>query len=218
MTTRLHLKAENIEVQAGNFRLLSNVNFELSSGHALILRGSNGIGKTSLLKVIAGLARPAHGSLELVTEDKAQHFDISENSHFLGHKHGLKVNQTVGQNLSFFTSFYGGAPEKLSEALKRLSLMRLQDLPIRLLSAGQKQRTAFARLTLHERPLWLLDEPTASLDAETSRLIETLCFTHLENSGMIIAATHLPFLEESKYAQTFDLHKFVPKKRWAEPA
>ena len=217
MTDKLSLVADDIEIHAGELRLVSGVSFELTSGNALILRGANGIGKTSLLAVLAGLSRPALGAIRLTKAGENADFDISENCHFLGHKLGLKLHQTVAQNLSFFTKFYDEQPIKMNEAASALSLSRLLDLPVRLLSAGQKQRTAFARLLLTERPIWLLDEPTASLDSETARQIETLCNEHLKNGGMLIAATHLPFLETSGSAESIHLEDFVPDQRWTVP-
>ena len=180
----------------------------------MILRGPNGIGKTSLLNVLAGLTQPAHGATHLAQSRAETQFDVSENSLFLGHKLGLKQHQTVHQNLSFFSRFYGRDQEIVDAAMVSLSLLRLQDLPVRLLSAGQKQRTAFARLLIAKRLIWLLDEPTASLDAQTSALIETLCQEHLKQGGVLVAATHLPFLEGSDTARTLNLQDFVPEQRW----
>ena len=216
MTETLRLIADNIEIHAGELRLVSGISFELHSGRALILRGSNGIGKTSLLSVLAGLTRPALGNVRLVGGKQSQEYGVAENCHFLGHKLGLKLHQTVDQNLTFFSKFYGEDRAKLLQTASTLSLSRLIDLPVRLLSAGQKQRTAFARLMLTERPVWLLDEPTASLDTQTSRLIEKICEAHLETDGIIIAATHLPFLESAGITHSIDLEDFVPNQRWVE--
>ena len=217
MTDPLCFAADDIEIHAGDLRLVSGVSFELLSGNAVILRGSNGIGKTSLLGVLAGLNRPANGRVRLNRANKPTDFGVSENCHFLGHKLGLKLHQTVAQNLSFFAKFYAEERSKVSKAAAELSLSRLMDLPVRLLSAGQKQRTAFARLLLSERPIWLLDEPTASLDADTARHIEDICQAHLANGGILVAATHLPFLASSDVTKSIDLKDFVPEQRWAEP-
>ena len=216
MTEKLSLIADNIEIHVGELRLVSGVSFELASGHALLLRGANGIGKTSLLSVLAGLSRSALGGVRLIRTDNHEAFEVSENCHFLRHKLGLKLHQTVEQNLSFFTRFYGEDPTNLQAAVSALALSRLMDLPVRLLSAGQKQRTAFARLLLAQRPVWLLDEPTASLDAETARQIESICQTHIENGGILIAATHLPFLEQNSSTTSLNLEDFVPDQRWVE--
>lgn len=214
MTDKIRLLAKDIEIHAGDFRLLSAVNFELSNGHAIILRGANGIGKTSLLKVLAGLHRPASGS---VSVSPTTEYSLTEISHFFGHKHGVKDHQTINQNLRFFSQFYGASQKKFEDTVSSLSLKKLLHLPVRLLSAGQKQRAAFARLLLTDRSLWLLDEPTASLDTQTGDLIQSLCRTHLENGGMIVAATHAPFLAESGFARTIELQQFVPDQRWVEP-
>ena len=216
MTETHRLFAENVEIRAGDYRLLEDVNFSVESGCAIVIRGTNGIGKSTLLKTIAGLYEPAAGSIGYAGISNDIKFDTKLNSHLLGHAHGLKLSQTVRQNLMFFARFYGETSSKLAQAMDRLSLNRLADLPIRLLSAGQKQKAAFARLILSERPIWLLDEPTASLDIETTALIEAVALEHVERGGVIIAATHLPFLMKNDRAETLDLQQFVPQHRWAE--
>ena len=113
-------------------------------------------------------------------------------------------------------NYYGETASKLTHAMDRLSLGRLSDLPVRLLSAGQKQKAAFARLLLSERPIWLLDEPTASLDVETAALIEEIASEHIQRGGIIVAATHLPFLTDNNNADVLDLQQFVPKLKWVE--
>jgi len=208
------LKAQDLNIQAGDLRLLSALFFTVSDGEALIIRGANGIGKTSLLRVLAGLALPAAGSISLGDDAKRDIFDLSENTHFLGHKNGLKLEQSVRENIDFFSDFLGGFYDQIDDVLAELELTKLQFLKTRLLSAGQKRRVAFGRLQIAQRKVWLLDEPTASLDRQSSRLIEKICLNHLDQGGILIAATHLPFLDGR--GTTLDLEDFVPTQKWVD--
>ena len=208
------LKAQALNIQAGDLRLLSDLSFTVSNGEALIIRGANGIGKTSLLRVLAGLALQRAGSVSLGDADQSDQFDLPENTHFLGHKNGLKLEQSVRENLSFFSEFLGGSKDQIDTVLAELKLTKLQFLKTRLLSAGQTRRMGFARFLIAPRKVWLLDEPTASLDSQSSQLIENICYDHLDQGGILIAATHLPFLEDR--GTTLDLEKFVPSQKWVD--
>ena len=208
------LKAQALNIQAGDLRLLSDLSFTVSNGEALIIRGANGIGKTSLLRVLAGLALQRAGSVSLGDADQSDQFDLPENAHFLGHKNGLKLEQSVRENLSFFSEFLGGSKDHIDTVLAELKLTKLQFLKTHLLSAGQTRRMGFARFLIAPRKVWLLDEPTASLDSQSSQLIENICYDHLDKGGILIAATHLPFLEGR--GTTLDLEKFVPSQKWVD--
>ena len=208
------LKAQALNIQAGDLRLLSDLSFTVSNGEALIIRGANGIGKTSLLRVLAGLALQRAGSVSLGDADQSDQFDLPENTHFLGHKNGLKLEQSVRENLSFFSEFLGGSKDHIDTVLAELKLTKLQFLKTHLLSAGQARRMGFTRLRIAPRKVWLLDEPTASLDSQSSQLIENICYDHLDQGGILIAATHLPFLEDRGTA--LDLEKFVPSQKWVD--
>ena len=146
--------------------------------------------------------------------DQSDQFDLPENTHFLGHKNGLKLEQSVRENLSFFSEFWGGSKDQIDTVLAGLKLTKLQFLKTRLLSAGQIRRMGFARILIAPRKVWLLDEPTASLDSQSSQLIENICYDHLDKGGILIAATHLPFLEGR--GTTLDLEKFVPSQKWVD--
>jgi len=161
------------------------------AGDALALEGPNGSGKTSLLRAVAGFLEPRGGTIRLRTNDGAT-LEGEERARFigwLGHQDGAKSQMTPLEALAFFARFYGGAA-RIEDALSRVGLARLRNLPIQYLSAGQKRRLALARLTLAERPLWLLDEPLAALDKAGKALAAELIAQHCKSGGLALVATH----------------------------
>lgn len=173
--------------------LFSGISLQLSSGHGLILRGRNGSGKTTLLRIAAGLTSPTAGNTTL--HRAGMEDDIQPNCHYLGHKNGLKDIHTVRQNLAFFHTFDAEPGLTPDEAARRLEATHLLPLPVHVLSAGQKRRIAVARLLVSNRPLWILDEPTAALDAASSDIVEHIVHEHLTAGGIALIATHRPFLK-----------------------
>ncbi len=119
---------------------------------------------------------------------------VGECSHFVGHLNAVKPQFTVRENLSFWVEYFGGAPggKAVNGALERLNLVEIEDIPAGYLSAGQKRRLGLARLLLAPRPIWLLDEPTAALDAASAKTVERLIAEHTASGGLAIIATHLP--------------------------
>jgi heme exporter protein A len=186
----MRLSAVDLACRRGGRDVFADVRFSLSSGEILAVTGRNGAGKSSLLRIIAGLIRIAQG--KLVLEDGDPELTIAEQAHYLGHLDALKPSLTVSENLQFWTAFLAGGPLRLpvGEALAAVGLGELADLPAAYLSAGQRRRLSIARLLAVKRPLWLLDEPTSTLDhAAQGRLIEFMQ-THLAGGGLIVAATH----------------------------
>jgi heme exporter protein A len=178
--------------------VFSGLDFETSSGEALAVTGPNGSGKTSLLRLIAGLLTMAGGSIDL--EGGETELTLPEQAHYLGHRDALKPALSVAENLAFWRDFLGGAPsdakESLKESLKQnlaaVGLDHAIDLPAAYLSAGQRRRMSIARLLVVRRPLWLLDEPTNALDAAGQSMFAGHMTDHLAGGGIIIAATHTP--------------------------
>jgi heme exporter protein A len=178
--------------------VFSGLDFETSSGEALAVTGPNGSGKTSLLRLIAGLLTMAGGSIDL--EGGETELTLPEQAHYLGHRDALKPALSVAENLAFWRDFLGGAPsdakESLKESLKQnlaaVGLDHAIDLPAAYLSAGQRRRLSLARLIAVRRPIWLLDEPTAALDAAGQSMFARLMGDHLAKGGLIVAATHGP--------------------------
>jgi heme exporter protein A len=159
---------------------LSNVNFLLRPGEILVLRGANGAGKSTLLRTLAGLTPLAAGELHWGEENALE--DLSEHARriaWLGHLDAVKPALTAAEHVPL-------------AALAAVGLTAYADLPARLLSAGQKRRLAIARVVASAAPLWLLDEPTTGLDADSVARFCTLCEAHRDAGGMIIASTHMP--------------------------
>jgi heme exporter protein A len=176
--------------------VFSGLDFEAASGHALAVTGPNGSGKTSLLRLIAGLLAPSAGSIDL--EGGEAELTLPEQSHYLGHRDALKPALSVLENLSFWRDFLGGDADDAEQTLARIGLGHAAHLPAAYLSAGQRRRLSIGRLLTVRRPVWLLDEPTSALDAAGQDLFAGLMRDHLGNGGIIIAATHAPLGIETR--------------------
>ena len=192
----MRLIAENLSAHRGEDLIFSNLSFGLAGGEALLLTGRNGSGKSTLLRVLAGLLRPASGTVQLWYNDGRRAPNLAENAHYLGHRNAMKMELTVQENLAFWQSFSGdaGAGKGLSviEAAMAVELEQVLHLPFGYLSAGQQRRMAFAKLLVSYRPVWIVDEPTAALDTKAEALLASLMRDHQHKGGMILAATHQP--------------------------
>jgi heme exporter protein A len=184
----MRLTGENLTCERGGREVFRGLGFSLKSGEALLVTGANGAGKSSLLRMIAGLVRIAAGTLAITgAETEAP---IGEQSHYLGHLDALKPALTVAENLQFWAEFLGPASGDVTPALAAVDLAPLADLPAAYLSAGQRRRLSIARLVAVPRAIWLLDEPTSALDAASQARLADLMRRHLTSGGMIVAAAH----------------------------
>ncbi len=184
----MRLIAENLAVARGGETLVSNVSFSLAEGEALVVTGPNGSGKSTLLRTIAGLLPVADGAIRLEGANET----IADCSHYLGHLNAMKPALSVRENLAFWQSFLGEPHLSVPGALEMVGLEETADLPFGYLSTGQRRRVAIARLLVSDRPVWLLDEPTAGLDAGSETGFGELMAAHLADGGIIVAATHQP--------------------------
>ena len=186
----MRLSGRGVRCVRGGREVFSGLDFEASNGEALAVVGPNGSGKTSLLRLIAGLLAPADGSI--VLEGGEDELTLAEQSHYLGHRDALKPALSVTENLRFWRDFLGGVTSDPAENLAIVELDHAARLPAAYLSAGQRRRLSIARLLTVRRPVWLLDEPTNALDTAGQKLFSTLMGDHLASGGLIIAATHMP--------------------------
>jgi heme exporter protein A len=188
----LSLYNENLTAIRGGRVLFRDLSFRVEAGGVLCIEGANGVGKTSLLRTIAGFLAPAEGAIRLRTDD-GEVVSGEERGKFvgwLGHHDAIKPQMTVRETLSFYARLHGAGD--VAGAMEAVGLMRLAELPGQYLSAGQKKRVALARLKLCGRPLWLMDEPLASLDAVGKKIAAAMIGAHCVSGGIAIVATHEP--------------------------
>jgi heme exporter protein A len=184
----MQLRAENLACVRGGREVFSGLSFSVAAGEAMLVTGRNGAGKSSLLRMVAGLIRLAAGSLSL--KDADADASIAEQAHYLGHQDAIKPALSVVENLGFWTAYLGGGGAPT--ALEAVDLAPLSDLPAAYLSAGQRRRLSLARLVAVKRSLWLLDEPTSALDAQAQVRLAELMRAHLKDGGLILATSHGP--------------------------
>lgn len=192
----MRLTADNLSVRRGEDFIFMNISLKLTSGEALVLTGRNGSGKSTLLRVIAGLLRPETGTVRIAGEAIEDGTRVAEASHYLGHRNAMKMELTLAENLTFWKSFLGDFDAQQSmgieEAAETVGLSGITHLPFGYLSAGQQRRFAMAKLLVASRPVWILDEPTAALDASADEMFAGLVRNHLSLGGIALAATHQP--------------------------
>ena len=187
------LEAIELAARRGSSRLFSQLSFSVEPGCALFVTGANGTGKTTLLRILAGLGSPSAGKVRWRGVDVAPFAQcLRDDVAYGGHLPALKDELTAEENLALLVALTGEAvdPARLREALASVSLERQARLPARALSQGQRRRLGLARLALSRRPLRLLDEPATALDTAGIALLKRLITGHLEHGGSALVATH----------------------------
>jgi heme exporter protein A len=190
MTATMRLVASDLACVRGGREVFADLNFSLSAGEALIINGRNGAGKSSLLRIAAGLVPVMTGYIGLM--NATSDLPAAEQAHYLGHQDPIKSSLSVAENLKFWTDYLGGNARTKPNALAAVGLDAVANLPAAYLSAGQRRRLSIARLIAVKRPLWLLDEPTSALDAPSQKKLAAIMTAHLKDGGMILAASHGP--------------------------
>jgi heme exporter protein A len=185
----MKLVADRLACVRGGRTLFTGLSFAVEPGTALLLIGPNGAGKTSLIRILAGFLAPTSGTAALDGGDAER--GLGEQCHYVGHQNAVKASLTVEENARFWGHYLGSGDGRLGPALATFGLTALRDIPAGYLSAGQKRRLGLLRVLLAERPIWLLDEPTASLDGASQQMLAGAVNAHLAAGGLVVAATHV---------------------------
>ena len=201
------LEARGINAWRGDRHILRDVSFRLQPGELLKVTGPNGVGKTTLLRVVGGLLPPESGLVEWCGQPVHRTRDeFNAELGYLGHVNALKADLTARENLRFLAGLRQPVTHGDVDAmLDRVGLASRANLPGRVLSAGQKRRLALARLKLAGASLWILDEPATNLDREGLRLVEELISEHVQQGGLAIAAAHQALLDDAAFVRRLEL-------------
>lgn len=175
------LQVQDLGVARGGIAVLEGLSFSVPAGRGLVLRGPNGLGKTTLLRTLAGLQPPLAGSIDMPPEALA----------YASHADGLKSTLTALENLQFWAAVFGTGAGEIASALQLMNLEALADRPAQNLSAGQKRRLGLARMRVTGRQIWIFDEPTVSLDQASVELFAQMVRLHLSEGGVALMATHI---------------------------
>lgn len=193
------IEASDIACERGGRTLFKGLEFSLGPGEGLLVTGPNGAGKTSLVRQIAGLLPLAAG--QFTAKGAEADMPVAELCHYVGHLNAAKSALSVRENLSFWADFLGGGD--VEEAIASFGLTPLSEISAGLLSAGQKRKLALSRLFAAPRPIWLLDEPSVSLDTSSVKRLSQAIRNHLSKGGIAIVSTHVPL--GTKFAHTLTL-------------
>jgi len=204
-----HLSGQNLACIRGDRPVFSNLAFDLPPGRALILLGANGSGKSSLMKIIAGLLPAISGEISIQGQNILGDKDwISQNVCYLAHKNGMKPELTVAENLTFWARLERHDGDIREQAVK-IGIDHCLDLPVSYLSSGQARRAALTRILCHPGNIWLLDEPTVGLDSDGVALLSGLMNDHLRRGGRILAATHIELGLEADKSSVLNMADFA---------
>ena len=187
------LKISDLECVRGERSLFKDVNFSLEAGELLQVNGPNGSGKTSLLRMLCGLARPAHGEIRWLGDNiRSLDEDYYNSITYLGHLNGVKDNLNAVENLRISSALAGNGIDesKAYASLQKMGLAGREILPVKVLSQGQRRRVTLARLLVSDTVLWILDEPLVALDTSAVLLVKNILEQHLKKGGMVVMTTH----------------------------
>ncbi len=207
------LSVINLACVRNNLQLFEKLNFDLHSGEVLLIEGSNGSGKTSLLRLLAGLAAPEQGDIFWQGQNlSSARYEYSQSISYIGHTPGIKMGLSADENLNWLAPGFGR--KQRCHALTQAGLAGHEAVPCARLSAGQQRRVSLARLYLEATPLWILDEPFTAQDKTSVKSLETLLVNHSLRGGMVILTSHQDLVLNDVPLRSLMLKDFVPQ---AEP-
>lgn len=200
-------EARAINAWRGDRHILRDVSFAIRPGEFLKVTGPNGVGKTTLLRVICGLLPAETGDIFWRGQSvRGRRDEFNSEMSYLGHLNSLKADLTARENLKFLAGLRESlTADDVDAALDRVGILSRGDLPARSLSAGQKRRLALARLVLARAPFWILDEPVTNLDTAGIQLVEELIHEHVSAGGLAIAAAHQRLLDDAAILRRLEL-------------
>lgn len=203
---KITLKSQQVHCRRNNCDIFQNLNFEITSGEILFVKGFNGSGKSSLLRMLAGLLKPYSGEFFLTDgTETISPFDPKGYFHFIGHQIGLKPIETVAESILAWTDLYGEKLE-IGQALGPFELESLKHIQTKYLSEGQKRRVGLSRLFAIELPVWLLDEPNVGLDKDSLKSLYEAMDSHCKAGGLVVLTSHVEM--ESERIKTLDLAQY----------
>lgn len=200
----MNLCLQQISFERNEQTLFSNIDFSLRSGELIEIRGANGVGKSTLLKIIASFIEPTAGQILFNNQPMNECLDYYKNQiHYVGHQNGIKLDLTVKENLQFYAALFSQKISflEITHALAQLGVEKLLNRSGHSLSAGQLRRVSLSRLLLIKRSLWILDEPASGLDLDGQKLLSSCLKNYLNQGVIIVLATHQHFIFPTKTIQ-----------------
>ena len=185
------LEVKNVSLSRNDNPILSNINLELNTSSVINIHGRNGCGKTSLLKIIVGITEPTGGIINnnILSDDK-------KNITYIGHKHGIKNNLTLSENILFEPSIYNDKQKNIDDMIKRYQMDKYKDYLSKNLSHGQQKKISLIKASLSNARVWVIDEPYSALDKDAIKILDSCIHEHLSNQGSVIMTNHEPITDK----------------------